>query len=131
MLILDSLDLLKKNKANFVEQDKSKVLYAKKIKKKESEINWNITAKSLIARINGLNPFPGTWFNHRNTRIKIIEAIEVNQKGKSGEVLDDCLVIGCKEKAIKITLIQKEGKNILNVKNFLAGYKIKKGEMLT
>ena len=25
----------------------------------------------------------------------------------------------------------KEGKNILNVKNFLAGYKIKKGEMLT
>ena len=131
MLILDSLDLLKKNKANFVEQDKSKVLYAKKIKKKESEINWNITAKSLIARINGLNPFPGTWFNHRNTRIKIIEAIEINQKGKSGEVLDDCLVIGCKEKAIKILLIQKEGKKILNIRDFLTGYKIKKGEILT
>lgn len=130
-LILNSLDLLKKNKANFLEQDKSKVLYAKKIQKKESEINWNIPAKSLIAKINGLNPFPGTRFNHRNSRIKIIEAIEVNQKGKPGEVLDDCLVIGCKEKAIKVTLIQKEGKNILNIKNFLAGHKIKKGEMLT
>jgi|TARA_B100001063_G_C16663914_1_gene502570 methionyl-tRNA formyltransferase len=130
-LILESLNLLKKNKANFIEQDRSKILYAKKIQKSEAEINWNIPAKNLIAKINGLNSFPGAWFKHNDTRIKVIEAIEVNKEGRPGEVLDDYLVIGCKQKAIKIILIQKEGKNILDIKNFLTGYKIEKGEMLT
>ena len=129
-LILTSLDQLKAAKANFVDQDENKVTYAKKIEKKESIVDWNISAKKLIANINGLNPFPGVWFKHLKTRIKIIEAVEVEQNGKVGEVLNDNLVIGCKEKAIKILSIQKEGKNILDTKSFLAGYKIKKGEML-
>ena len=103
----------------------------KKIQKSEAEINWNIPAKNLIAKINGLNSFPGAWFKHNDTRIKVIEAIEVNKEGRPGEVLDDYLVIGCKQKAIKIILIQKEGKNILDIKNFLTGYKIEKGEMLS
>ena len=129
-LIIKSLGKLKKEKVNFVTQDEKKVTYAKKIEKKESEINWNIPAKKLIAIINGLNPFPGVWFRHQKTRIKIIQAIEVNQTGRAGEVLDANLTIGCKENAIKILSIQKEGRNVLNTKSFLAGYKIKKGETL-
>jgi len=130
-LILNSLDVLKNKKENFVSQDESKATYAKKIDKKESEVNWNVSAKKLIAKINGLNPYPGVWFKHHKTRIKIIEAIEVNHKGRAGEVLDNNLTIGCKDKAVKILLIQKEGKKILNTKSFLAGYKIKKGETLS
>ena len=102
----------------------------KKLKKKESEINWNIPAKNIIANINGLNPYPGAWFKHLKTRIKIIEAVEVEKIGRAGEVLDSNLTVGCKENAIKITTIQKEGKNVLDTKSFLAGYKIKKGETL-
>jgi methionyl-tRNA formyltransferase len=129
-LILKSLENMGAEKANFIEQDEKKVTYAKKIKKNESKVDWNVPAKKLIAKINGLNPFPGVWFEHFKTRIKIVEAIEVNQVGKIGEVLDDELTIGCKEKAVKILSIQKEGKNILNTNSFLAGYKIKKGEIL-
>ena len=129
-LIIKSLDRLKDEKVNFIEQDENKVTYAKKIEKKESEINWNIPAKNIIANINGLNPFPGAWFKHLKTRIKIIEAVEVEKNGRTGEVLDSNLTIGCKENAIKIISIQKEGKNVLDVKSFLAGYRIKKGEIL-
>ena len=130
-LILTSLDLFKSKKVNFVDQDESRVTYAKKIDKKDSEINWCVPAEKLIAKINGLNPYPGVWFKHLEARIKVIEAIEVDRKGTTGEVLDNDLTIGCKNKAIKILLIQKEGKKVLNVKNFLAGYKIKKGEILS
>ena len=129
-LILESLEKLKKSKVDFIEQDETLATYANKIEKAEAKINWNIEAKKLIAKINGLNPYPGTWFKHLDTRIKILEAIEVNQKGKEGEVLDDNLTIGCKENAIRVISIQKEGKKVLNVKNFLAGHKIKKGERL-
>ena len=129
-LILSSLDSLKNKTANFTDQDETKATYAKKIDKKESEINWNIPAKKLIAKIKGLNPYPGVWFKHFKTRIKIIEAVEENQVGEAGKVLDNNLTIGCKDKAIKILLIQKEGKKTLDTKNFLTGYQIKKGEML-
>ncbi len=129
-LILRSLNLIEKNDYNLTEQNDDLASYAKKIEKKESEIKWNIPAKNLIAKINGLNPTPGAWFKHKSNRIKIFEAIEVNQIGKKGEVLDDNLTIACEEKAIKVLLLQKQGKKILSTKEFLAGYQIKKGENL-
>jgi methionyl-tRNA formyltransferase len=129
-LILESLVKLKNKTDKFIEQDESKVTYARKIQKKESEINWNEPAKKLIAKINGLNPYPGAWFKHHKTRIKIIQAVEVKHNGKVGEILDDNLTIACKKNAIKILLIQKEGKTVLNTKSFLSGYRIKKGEIL-
>ncbi|MDC1151402.1 methionyl-tRNA formyltransferase [Pelagibacteraceae bacterium] len=129
-LILKSLAELENKVAKFQEQDENKVSYARKIEKKESEVDWSIPAKNIIAKINGLNPFPGVWFKHLKNRIKIIQAMEVNQRGEIGEVLDEELTVGCKENSIKILSIQKEGKNILDTKSFLTGYKIKKGEKL-
>jgi len=130
-LINKSLDLISNDEHKFTKQDESKKSYAKKVEKKESEIKWNIPAKNLIAKINGLNPHPGVWFRHKNTRLKIIEAIEINKTGAEGEVLDDVLTIACSHNSIKIILIQKEGKKVLNTKDFLAGYPIKKGDKLS
>ena len=129
-LILEALSLFKKDEARFTSQKQELVSYAKKIDKKESEINWNESAKILIAKIKGLNPYPGVWFKHKNTRIKIIEAEESKHQGKIGEVLTDDLIVGCHDSSIKINLVQKEGKTALPSKSFLMGYKIKKGEIL-
>lgn len=129
-LILKSLNLIEKNNYDLTEQNEDLATYAKKIEKKESEIKWNIPAKKLIAKINGLSPFPGAWFMHKNIRIKIFKAIEVDKTGKSGEVLDDNLTIACEQKAIKVLSLQKQGKKIISAKEFLKGYQIKKGENL-
>ena len=130
-LILDALNLFKKDEVNFINQDEKKVTYAKKINKKEAKINWNKPARKIIAEINGLNPFPGAWFEHNGNRIKIIEAEKSENTGREGEVLTNDLIIGCKDKSIKIKLIQKEGRKILKIKDFLTGYEIKKGEILS
>ena len=130
-LIIEALSLFKKNKVKFITQDEKNVTFAKKINKREAKINWNKPAKKIIAEIRGLNPFPGSWFEHEGNRIKIIEAEKSESSGGEGEVLTDDLIIGCKERSIKIKLIQKEGKKILQTKNFLTGYKIKKGEKLS
>ncbi len=129
-LILKSLKLIEQNNYKFIEQNKKNITYAKKINKKESEIDWSLPASNIIAKINGLNPYPGVWFLHRGARFKIIEAIEVDQNGQIGEVLDNNLTVACKQKAIRVLLIQKEGKKILKTKDFLAGYKIQNGEKL-
>ncbi len=129
-LIIKSLEMIEKKNFKWINQDDSKASYARKIDKKETEVDWNISARKLIARINGLSPVPGVWFTHNKNRLKIIKALEVEKKGKIGEVLNDNLTIACKENAIEILQIQKEGKKILNSKDFLSGYKIKKGEIL-
>ena len=129
-LAVESISLFEKNIVKFTDQQDKFVTYAKKISKKESEIDWNENAQKLIAKINGLSPYPGAWFKHNGIRIKIIEAELSDNQGEIGEVLSNDLVIGCNDKAIKINLIQKEGKAVLDAKNFLAGYKISKGEIL-
>ena len=129
-LILRSLKLIEQNNYKFIEQNKKNISYAKKINKKESQIDWSLPANNIIAKINGLNPFPGVWFLHKGARFKIVEAIEVDQSGQIGEVLDNNLTVACKQKAIRVLLIQKEGKKILKTKDFLAGYKIHNGEKL-
>ena len=128
--IVETISLFEKNIAKFTDQEDKFVTYAKKISKKESEINWDENAQKIIANINGLSPYPGAWFKHKGLRIKILEAELSDNHGKIGEVLTDDLVIGCNDKAIRINLIQKEGKVVLDVKNFLAGHKIVKGEIL-
>lgn len=130
-LIIKSLNLIETNNFKLIDQDETKATYARKINKKESKIDWNTPAKKLIAKINGLSPFPGAWFEHKKKRIKILEALEVDQTGETGEILDDNLTIACKEKAIQVLSVQKEGKKILKTKEFLSGYLVRKGEKLT
>ena len=126
-LVLEALNLINENKANFVEQDEREATYAKKIDKLESKINWNEKASKLIAKINSLNPSPGCWFNFSGSRIKIIKAKEIKVIGKPGVVLDNELTIGCSENAIQILEIQKEGRNKVSSKEFLKGNKLEKG----
>ena len=129
-LILETLNLIEKKSFKFIDQDEQIATYAKKVNKNEAIADWNMTAEQLVAKIKGLNPFPGVWFVHKKARIKIISASVTNSKGNPGEVLDNELTIACKEKSIKISLLQKEGKKKLTSKDFLIGYKIKKGEKL-
>tara|TARA_X000001036_G_scaffold333400_1_gene312219 strand:- start:4067 stop:4984 length:918 start_codon:yes stop_codon:yes gene_type:complete len=129
-LILEALLLFERGEPKFINQHEKFVTYAKKIEKKESEIKWDESSQKLIAKIKGLNPYPGVWFKHNGSRIKIIEAEPTEIQGNPGEVLSEDLIVGCQDKSIKIRFLQKEGKKVLDSKSFLDGYKISKGDVL-
>ena len=126
--ILDDIDDILDDKAKFKDQDHSKATYAKKINKKESSIDWNTPAKSVIAKINGLN---GAHFIFQGARYKILKAEINNLSGKPGEIIGDSLEIACKEKSIKVMMIQREGKKPQKTAEFLLGSQIKKGLFLS
>jgi len=128
--LLEVINSLPESLKNSKSQDHSQASYAKKISKSESKILWNQDAKNIIAKINGLNPSPGAWFNFGNDRYKIWKASATELKGNPGEVLDENLTVGCKIGSIKILSIQKEGKSKLSANEFLLGTKIKKGNTL-
>ena len=126
--ILDNIDDILEDKANFIEQDHSIATYASKIQKAEGEINWNNNAKNINGKINGLYPVPGAFFIYKGERYKILKAEVGNGIGKPGEVISDYLEIACGEKqSIKIKEIQRQGKRPQNIGEFMLGSQIKKG----
>ena len=126
--LLDSINKIVDGTAKFEEQDHSLATYAKKISKAEGKIEWNVSAKKILAKINGLNPNPGAWFEYKKERFKIWKAEIANGNGEPGKTLNDKLIIACKEGSIKILEIQKEGKGRQEIDQFLLGNKIKQGE---
>ena len=128
--ILDEIDNIIDGKANFIEQEHDKATYANKIEKTEGKINWNIKAEEILGLINGLFPSPGAWFTFKGERYKILKAELGNSKGEPGIVLSENLEIGCKEGSLKITEIQREGKKVQKIGEFLLGSRIKKGSNL-
>ena len=129
--ILSAINKIEKGDARFQEQNHSEATYAKKISKKEGRINWNQSAKKVLATINGLNPNPGAWFQYKNERFKVWKAEIVNKNNDAGKTIDDQLTIACDEQSIKILEIQKEGKSRQLTDQFLLGNKIKNGENIT
>ena len=128
--LINAIAKIETGEANFKEQEHQEATYAKKISKNEAKINWNDDAKKILAKINGLNPNPGAWFDYKGERFKVWKAEISNQSGNVGEILDEKLTIACRKKSIKILVIQKEGKSRQAVEQFLLGNKIKKGENL-
>ena len=130
--ILDNIDDILENKANFVEQDHSEATYAKKIDKKEGKINWSDDAKKIIGKINGLFPTPGAFFTFKGERYKILKAVIGNGLGKVGEVISNNLEVACsKNQSIKILEIQRQGKKPQKINEFVLGSNIKKGSIIT
>ena len=130
--ILDNVDDIFDGNSNFIDQDHSKATYAKKILKSEGKINWNDDAIKIIGKINGLYPSPGAFFNFNGERYKILKAEIGNGLGKSGEVISNNLEIACiNKKSIKILEIQREGKKVQKIGEFMLGSQIRKGSLIS
>ena len=126
--ILDILDNIFDGKVEFKDQDHSKATYANKIDKIEGKIDWNQNANKIIGKINGLYPYPGAFFLFNGERYKILKAEKSNSEGKSGNVVSENFEICCGEGSIKVLSIQREGKRVQKINEFLLGTKIKKGD---
>ena len=130
--ILDNIDEIFEDKIQFIDQEHSKATYAKKIDKNEGKINWSDKAINIIGKINGLFPIPGAFFIFNGERYKILKAEIGNGIGKAGEVLTDKLEIACSNnQSIKILEIQRQGKKVQKIGEFLLGSQIKKGAVIS
>ena len=74
---------------------------------------------------------PGAFFNFKGERYKILKAEIDNGAGNPGEVISDYLEVACGDKkSIKIKEIQRQGKRVQNIGEFMLGSQIKKGSII-
>ena len=128
--LLENIDDILEDKVTFYDQNNLEATYAKKILKSEGKINWNETGEEIIGKINGLNPIPGAWFIYNGERYKILKAELGNKKGNPGIVSNNNLEVFCKFNSLKIIEIQREGKKLQKINEFLLGSQIKQGSNL-
>lgn len=117
------------------EQAQDGVLYAAKIDKAESRIDFSRPAQDVHNHIRGLAPFPGAWFeteiSGKLERVKVLETTLDSGSGVAGTILDNQLLVACAEGAIRLQRLQKAGGKPLAAADFLRGTALPEGTRLT
>ena len=121
--VLDNVNLNKE-----ILQDDRLVSYAPKIKKLDTKLDFNQKASALEARVRGLAPTPGAWFEYQGERFKVLRAEVVEGRGNAGLIISEDLTIACGEKALNILEIQRQGRGIMSVSDLIRGFKFIKGD---
>mgnify|MGYP002723216175 CR=1 FL=1 len=108
--------------------------YARKITPAEARIDWTRPAAEVDARIRGLSPFPGAWFEAPSetgpVRIKALLSTRAQETGAPGQVLDDVLTIACGAGAVRLIRVQREGKAAQSAEEMLRGFPLPAGTVL-
>jgi methionyl-tRNA formyltransferase len=107
------------------------VTYAEKISKNETRINWSRPWKQVHDHIRGLSPFPGAWFEIEGVRVKALRSTKGDGSGAAGTMLDNRLTIACGAGAVRLTQVQRAGKQPMAADEFLRGTPVKPGMRVT
>jgi len=118
-----------------IKQDDSLASYAPIIKKDDGLINWNSDADYIERTIRGFYPWPSAFTKLNGLTFKIFDAEIVTdnpdaEPGTVYEVTRDFMLVKCGNYSLKLKEVQLEGKKRMDVKSFLAGYKVEKGIVL-
>jgi methionyl-tRNA formyltransferase len=115
-------------------QDDAAAVYAPKIDKAEAKIDWRAPAEVIEAKVRGLAPFPGAWFELADAkepeRVKLLLAEVVGGAGAPGAVLDDDFTIACGSGAIRPLRLQRAGKPAMERAEFLRGRTVVAGTIV-
>ncbi|MET0874352.1 MAG: methionyl-tRNA formyltransferase [Pseudolabrys sp.] len=130
-LMLRTLAAAERGSLTLTPQSDNGVSYAEKISKNETRIDWSKPWKQVHDHIRGLSPFPGAWFEIDGARIKALRSTKGDGSGVAGTVLDDKLTIACGAGAVRLTQVQRAGKQPMSADEFLRGTPVKSGVRVT
>jgi methionyl-tRNA formyltransferase len=130
-LMVRALGALERGTLQLTPQPEDGVTYAAKIDKGETRIDWAKPWKAVHDHCRGLSPFPGAWFEFASSaRVKVLRMTRGQGSGPPGTVLDGSLTIACGEGAVRLTQLQRAGKQPMTAEDFLRGTRIVPGTLL-
>ncbi|MGC8829409.1 MAG: methionyl-tRNA formyltransferase [Verrucomicrobiia bacterium] len=118
-------------------QDHTHATYAPKITKEHGHIDWSLPASAILNRIRAFIPWPGAYTfledGGKKQMLKIWEAAIENKSGNQPgaiiEVKKDSFTVCCGKDALKVLAIQPENGKLMKTSEYLAGHKLKVGQV--
>jgi len=135
-LLIQTIKSFETGNINPIPQDHTQATYAHILKKNDGRMNWEMPAQTLEAFIRGMTPWPGAFTFHGNKRLKIFKArpIIIDTVEIPGTVIKrfpDELCVATGKGVLSLIKIQSESGKRLLIKDFLRGYKIPPGTVLS
>ncbi|MCB1466324.1 MAG: methionyl-tRNA formyltransferase [Rhizobiaceae bacterium] len=133
-LMVEALSRLDRGELPLSPQPDEGALYAAKISKAETRIDWQRPASDVHNHIRGLSPFPGAWCEvelaGKIERLKILRSKLATGQAIAGKILDDQLTVACADGAVRLVEVQRAGGKPVSAEEFLRGVKLEAGMRL-
>lgn len=119
-----------------VPQNSEEATLAPMLKKEDGRIDWSWPAYRILNLIRGVTPWPGAFTFHGGRRLKIYaaEVLPERRQTAAGFVMESFpgeLKVGTGEGVLKILEIQSASGKRLPVQDFLRGYPLSPGDILS
>lgn len=134
-LLIKTLDEIDAGTEQLTPQEEEKATYAPKLRKSEGRIDWNEDASFIVRKVKAFKPWPGAYTYLNGKILKIAQAsVEYvsPEQGTPASVIcaGPPLVVSAGKNAVRIAVIQPEGKRPMTSDEFLRGHDISKGTTL-
>jgi methionyl-tRNA formyltransferase len=114
-------------------QDDAQATLAPILKREDGHIDWTASAREILNRARGFQPWPGAYGFLKGQRFHVWRGAIADRRLRSGALLVDGkrLFAGCGGGAIELLEIQLEGKKRMAASAFVNGYPMIDGEILS
>jgi methionyl-tRNA formyltransferase len=133
-LLAETMGLVARGEAPRVPQESSGASYARKLRKRDGEIDWSEAAPGIANRIRGMTPWPGAFTWYRGKSLKILEAracSEPTRAGEPGEILtideDRGIEVAAGTGSVLLLCLKPEGRRQMDAASFARGYRPRPG----
>ena len=137
-LLVETLDKAEAGQLHPVKQDDSQSSYVRMIDKSFGLMDFTQPVEVLERRVRALNPWPSAFTHMDEKLLKIWDATVIQDNnvkvGDYGKVKTDgktCFMVACDGGYLSVNELQLEGKKRMKVEDFLRGYSVKEGTVLS
>jgi methionyl-tRNA formyltransferase len=139
-LVSESIAAIAEGRAQLMPQDKSKVTKAPKLRKEDGQLDWTRSSQALHNLVRAMQPWPTAFTRWHPAevakppmRLIVHKTALTSGEGEPGRVLEvqgERLIVACGEGAVRLLIVQTEGKKAMPSAEFLRGHHIAPGDRM-
>ena len=133
-LLVETIPKFVKGTIKSSPQDNSESSHAAKITRDMGQIDWTKSATDIWNQSRAFTPWPGIFTHYKGKLIKLIEVEPINSSGLAPGIIAQSnaegIIVGCGQKSLRISKLQKDGGKRLAAEAFLAGHPLPIGTQL-
>lgn len=125
-LAIETCEKLLSGNFERIKQDDSLATPAPKIFREDCKINFGLAAEDLKNFINGMSPIPGAWTEFQGKKMKILKceiSDDINIQPEHFLIENDNFMLQTTSGTVNVLVIQPEGKKVMQIRDYLAGYR--------
>jgi methionyl-tRNA formyltransferase len=124
------------SRLTFTAQEECRASYARKLKKNDGLIEWNMPARDIYNRIRGLSPWPGacTYLDGRYVKLweaRVVQGRDGASSPAAGTIIEASHKEGILVKTgagyLAVTRVQPQARKIMTASQFISGYALRAG----